>query len=165
MKYIDSILILMREPPSDIGEPQEEFCDRIAEIFDDPDGRYEVLDRNLSDDPFEPDIEVMDSDEWAFNILCYYVEDTPSDGIVEIFPRTFGMRKWVQDDSEKPAFLALGVGGTPSNPDCLYFTRFFHFTDSIMDLKNLRVHMISWLKYDFLDKVVRDNFELIYSPN
>ena len=76
MKYIDSILILMREPPSDIGEPQEEFCDRIAEIFDDPDGRYEVLDRNLSDDPFEPDIEVMDSDEWAFNILCYYVEDT-----------------------------------------------------------------------------------------
>ena len=86
MKYIDSILILMREPPSDIGEPQEEFCDRIAEIFDDPDGRYEVLDRNLSDDPFEPDIEVMDSDEWAFNILCYYVEDTTSSAIMSRTP-------------------------------------------------------------------------------
>ena len=165
MKYILLHPHSMREPPCDIGAPQEEFCEAITEMFDDPDGMYEVLDTNLSDDPFEPDIEVMDSDEWVFNVLCYYVEDSPSDGVVEIFPKTFGMRKWVQDDSEKPAFLALGVGGTPSNPDCLYFTRFFNFTDSIMDLKDLRVHMISWLRYDFLDKVVRDNFELIYSPN
>ena len=85
----------MREPPCDIGAPQEEFCEAITEMFDDPDGMYEVLDTNLSDDPFEPDIEIMDSDEWVFNVLCYYVEDSPSDGVVEIFPKTFGMRKWV----------------------------------------------------------------------
>ena len=155
----------MRKVPCDIGAPQEEFEDIVCGIFDDPNGDYEILDRNEAHDPFEPDLVIMDSDEWVFNVLCYFVEDYPSDGFVEIFPETFGMRKWVQDDSEKPTFLALGVGGTPSNPDCLYFTRFFHFTDSIMDLKDLRVHMISWLRYDFLDKVVRDNFELIYSPN
>lgn len=164
MKYIDSILVLMREPPSDIGEPQEEFCDRIAEIFDDPDGRYEVLDRNLSDDPFEPDIEVMDSDEWAFNILCYYVEDTPSDGIVEIFPRTFGMRKWVQDDSDRPSFLALGVGGTPDHPEYLYFARFFRFTDVHFILDEGRDMLINWMRPEFFDRVIRDDFERIFSP-
>ena len=86
----------MRESPCDIGKPQEDFCDEIASIFDCPDGRYEILDRNLSNDPFEPDIEVMDADEWAFNVICYYVEDSPADGVVEIFPKTFGMRKWVR---------------------------------------------------------------------
>ena len=103
----------MREVPCDIGEPQMLFDDAVCRMFEDPDGEYEVLDRNMNNDPFEPDIVVMDSDEWVFTVLCYYIEDYPADGFVEIYPKTFGMRKWVQDDSDRPAFLALGVGGTP----------------------------------------------------
>ena len=154
----------MRESPCDIGKPQEDFCDEIASIFDCLDGRYEILDRNLSNDPFEPDIEVMDADEWAFNVICYYVEDSPADGVVEIFPKTFGMRKWVQDDSERPAFLALGVGGSPENPEELYFARFFNFGDSLMDLNDLKRFRINWMRPAFFDKVVREDFERIYSP-
>lgn len=155
----------MRESPCDIGKPQEDFCDEIASIFDCPDGRYEILDRNLSNDPFEPDIEVMDADEWAFNVICYYVEDSPADGVVEIFPKTFGMRKWVQDDSERPTFLALGVGGTPSNPEYLYFARFFHFTDVHFDLDEGRGILVNWMRPEFFDKIIQDEFERIFSPN
>ncbi len=39
------------------------------------------------------------------------------------------MRKWVEDSSEKPAFLALDIGGTPSGSEHLYFSRFFNFDD------------------------------------
>ncbi len=154
----------MRTVPSDIGEPQREFCDAIAAIFDDPDGNYEVLDRNPYDDPFEPDIEVMDSDEWAFNIVCYYVEESPSDGMVEIFPKTFGMRKWVQDDSDRPCFLALGIGGTPGNPEYLYFARFFHFTDGSFCQEDGRGMLINWMRPEFFDKVITAEFERIFSP-
>ena len=164
MKYILFHPHSMREPPCDIGAPQEEFCEAITEMFDDPDGMYEVLDTNLSDDPFEPDIEIMDSDEWVFNVLCYYVEDSPSDGVVELFPKTFGMRKWVQDDSDRPAFLALGVGGTPRNPEYLFFARFFNFTSSEFHLDDGRGLMINWMRREFLFKVVRDEFDRIFSP-
>ena len=154
----------MREVPCDIGEPQILFDDAVCRMFEDPDGEYEVLDRNMNNDPFEPDMVIMDSDEWVFTVLCYYIEDYPSDGFVEIYPKTFGMRKWVQDDSERPAFLALGVGGTPENPEELYFARFYNFGDSLVDLNDLKRFRINWMRPAFFDKVVREDFERIFSP-
>lgn len=154
----------MSQVPCDIGIPQEEFEDAVCSMFDDPEGDYEILDRNMSNDPFEPDLVVMDSDEWVFNVLCYYVEDSPSDGFVEIFPQTFGMRKWVTDSSDRPTFLALGVGGSPSQPEYVYFTRFFNFNDFLVNLDTLRGFIINWMRPAFFDKVVRDEFERIYSP-
>lgn len=35
----------------------------VVSMFDDPDGGYEILDTNLTDDPFKPDIVVMDTDK------------------------------------------------------------------------------------------------------
>ena len=155
----------MDDVPTDIGEPQEIFQDAIRDIFDDPDGNYEVLDTNLSDDPFEPDITVMDADEWVFTVLCYYIEEVPSHGVLEIFPKTFGMRKWVEDSTERPAFLALGVGGTPTNPEVLYFSRFYNFPDRIFEMERNKDLMINWMRPEFFDKVIRDEFDRIYSPS
>ena len=155
----------MDDMPTDIGESQEIFQDAVRDIFDDPDGNYEVLDTNLSDDPFEPDIVVMDSDEWVFTVLCYYIEDVPSNGVLEIFPTTFGMRKWVEDSTERPAFLALGVGGTPTNPEVLYFSRFYNFPDSIFEMERNKELLINWMRPEFFDRVIRDEFDRIYSPS
>lgn len=150
--------------PCDIYRPQSEFADAVRSMFDDPDGPYEILDTNEVDDPFEPDITVMDQDEWVFTVLCYYIEDYPSDGRVELYPRTFGMRKWVEDSEDRPAFLALGVGGSPERPEELYFARFYNFGSQHLDLGDIREHMINWMRPDFFDKVVRDEFDRIYSP-
>ena len=155
----------MTEPPCDIGGPQEEFEEHVISLFDDPGSGYEILDTNLADDPFEPDILLMDADEWVFTVLCYYVEDIPDDGVVWIFPRTFGMRKWVTDTDERPAFLVLGVGGTPHNPEYLYFGRFYDFPESDFHMEAGRRLLMNWFRMDFIDKAIRDEFERIFSPS
>lgn len=154
----------MMKVPTDIGPIQEEFEDMVCGFFDDPDGEYEILDRNIYHDPFEPDIEVMDSDEWVFSILCYYEEEYPTDGVVEIFPKTFGMRKWVTDTQERPAFLAMGVGGTPSNPDLVYFARFYNFNDRFFLISEGKELQVNWLKPEFFHKVIREEMDRLFSP-
>ena len=152
------------EPPTDIGEPQAEFEDAVCRRFESDGSGFEVLDRNMSSDPFEPDLVVMDSDEWVFRIVCYYIEDPPSDGTVVLFPRTFGMRKWVTDSDETPTFLVFGIGGTPQNPEMLFFGRFFEFPDQVVDLKNKMQHLVSCFRIDLLGSVVERELERIYSP-
>lgn len=154
----------MRKVPCDIGELQAEFDDAVCSMFEDETCGFEVLDRNMSDDPFEPDIVVMDEDEWAFNILCYYIEDLPSDGIAVVYPTTFGMRKWVQDDSDKPAFLALGIGGTPRRPEYLYFARFFNFSSPYFHMDSGKDLLLNWMRPPFFHKVIRDEFDRLFSP-
>ena len=95
---------------------------------------------------------------------AYYVEDAPSHGVAEIFPITFNMRKWVRDDSDKPAFLALGIGGVPSEPEYLYFSRFFNFNDRLFDMDRNKGLLLNWLRPPFLRKVIEDEFERIFSP-
>lgn len=155
----------MREVPCDIGEPQAEFEDAVCSILADPEGRYEVLDRNLSSDPFEPDIVMMDDDEWVFRIVCYYVEEVPCDGMVEIFPKTFGMRKWVRDADDEPTYLVLGVGGTPRTPEMVFFTRFFNFPSKTFDVSSKSEYRINWMRMDFMERVIDEDFERMYSPS
>lgn len=151
--------------PCDIREPQSQFDDAVCRMFDDPEGDYEILDRNMFNDPFEADIRLMDRDEWVFQVLCFYVEERPSDDVIEIYPTTFGMRKWVRDNDENPTFLALGVGGTPQHPELLYFSRFFNFPRMRFDLKEGMGLSINWMRSDFFDKVIKDDFQRMYSPN
>ena len=152
----------MRDVPTDIGSLQADFEDTVCAVLED--AGFEVLDRNPTHDPFEPDIVLMDEDEWVFNVICYFVEDAPFHGVAEIFPLTFDMRKWVQDDSDKPAFLALGIGGIPSEPEYLYFSRFFNFNDRLFDMDRNRGLLVNWLRPPFLRKVIEDEFERIFSP-
>ncbi len=154
-------MIAMREAPTDFREPQDEFDDAVCRIFDSSD-RYEILDRNLTNDPFEPDIVVMDEDEWVFNIVCYFV-DEDEDNMV-LYPKTFDMRKWVRDSDDEPTFLALGVGGTPQSPDRVYFTRFFNFNTRDVDLSKKSMYLVNWFRLEFMEKVVIDDFERIYGP-
>lgn len=155
----------MSRVPSDIGRPQAEFEDAVCRMLEDGGSGFEVLDRNMYDDPFEPDMVLMDSDEWVFNVLCYYIEDVPDDGVAEIYPTTFGMRKWVQDDSDRPAFLALGIGGTPGAPEHLYFSRFYDFPESRFDMESARGMLLNWMRPEFFCKVIEDEFERIFSPS
>ncbi|MBQ8179965.1 MAG: hypothetical protein IJ026_05985 [Candidatus Methanomethylophilaceae archaeon] len=150
--------------PTDCGEPQAQFEDRVCSMFEADGGMFEVLDRNMSSDPFEPDIILMDADGWVLNILCYYVEELPADGRITLFPRTFGMRKWVEDSQERPAFLVLGVGGTTSSPEEVYFSRFFNFPSKDVDLSDMVGFRLNWFDYRFLERIITDDFERMYSP-
>lgn len=152
----------MREVPCDIGPEQEEFEEIVCALFEE--AGYEVLDRNPSHDPFEPDIVLMDEDEWVLTVLCYFTDDV-EDGRISIFPKTMGMRRWVTDHDDRPAFLVLGVGGRPSDPDTLYFARFDSFPDGRFELGRIRRFIMNWMRADFLDDAVRREFERIFSPS
>lgn len=151
----------MRELPCDIGPEQEEFEEAVCGLFED--AGYEVLDRNPSHDPFEPDITLMDEDEWVFTVLCYFTDDI-EDGSVRIFPNTMGMRRWVTDHDDRPTFLVLGVGGSPISPETLYFGRFGGFPDRRFDLDAYRRMILNWMSAEFFDDAVRKEFERIFSP-
>lgn len=104
----------------------------------------------------------MDRDEWVFRIVCYFT-DYDEDGVVEIFPRTFPMRKWVTDHDDLPTYMALGVAGTPQHPESLFFSRFFNFGSRRMKLPELRPYMINVFRIDFFSDVIDKDFERIFS--
>ncbi len=70
----------MREVPCDIGPLQEEFCETVVSMFNDPDGECKILGTNFADDPFEPNIVVMDTDEWVFNVPATTARTSPATG-------------------------------------------------------------------------------------
>lgn len=145
------------------NEKQEGFIDLVCSLFESEEGLYEVVDRN-DVDPFEPDLRILDRDEWAFNVLCYHTDDIIHDGVL-IFPKTFDKRKWVLDRDDDPTFLALGVGGTPSRPEHFYFTRFMNVTDTFTRLSRLTEYELTVLSFRFLDHAVEREFERIFSPS
>ena len=75
---------------NDIGELQAQFEDAVCRLFESSDD-FEILDRNMVSDPFEPDILLMDADEWVFRVVCWYQREV-NEGCVNIYPRTFGMK-------------------------------------------------------------------------
>ena len=58
------------DPSSDCEEKQSQFEDAVCRIFETDGTRYEILDRNMLSDPFEPDIVLMDEDEWVLSLIC-----------------------------------------------------------------------------------------------
>lgn len=149
--------------PCDCGELQAQFEDAVCRVFESEGSRFEVLDRNMISDPFEPDIVLMDDDEWVMRLVCYYCEDYEGDSL-SIFPKTFGMRKWVVDSDETPTFFILGVGGIPSRPESLFFCRFFEINSDVMQIDVLRRFSVNLLRIDFLDDLITKDFERMYSP-
>lgn len=149
--------------PCDCGELQAQFEDAVCRVFESEGSRFEILDRNMISDPFEPDIVLMDDDEWILRLVCYYIEEIDGDNL-HIFPKTFDMRKWVVDSDESPTFFILGVGGTPSHPEMLFFCRFFEINSDSMHIDVLRHFSLNLLRIDFLDDVITKDFERMYSP-
>ena len=134
----------------------------MCRVFESPDSPYEILDRNYSSDPFEPDIVLMDADEWVFRIVCYYTGYV-DDGAVDIWPHTFPMRKWVTDHDELPTFFVLGVEGTPQHPEEMYFTRFFNINKKCIKLTELRDYTLNVFRIDMFRDVIEKDFERIFS--
>ncbi len=150
----------MRDVPSDVGDAQAAFIEAVVRVLGEA---YEIIDTNPFNDPFEPDIILMDEDEWVFRILCYYDEE-PEDGSVCIFPRTFDMRKWVVDTSDEPTFLVLGAGESPDDPEYLFFSRFFNFPSRDFDIESGKRHLLNWMRSAFFRAAIDAEFERIYSP-
>lgn len=100
-----------------------------------------------------------------FNVLYYHIKDVSSDRVVELFSIIFRMRKWVENSSEKPAFFALGIGGTPLDPDYFYFSRFFNFDNMRFHPNGNRGLLINQMRFKFFDKVIRDEFNCIHNPS
>ena len=150
--------------PCDCGELQAQFEDSVCRVFESEGSRFEILDRNMISDPFEPDITLMDEDEWVFNLVCHYIEEVPDNGDLLIFPKTFGMRKWVPDSDDRPTFLVLGVGGTPRDPEMLFFTRFFNVHSVSMNISSLMEYSLNCFRLDFFDPIIMKDFERMYSP-
>lgn len=152
----------MRDPPTDIGELQAEFEDSVCRLIESSD-KYEILDRNISSDPFEPDISVMTEDEWVFRIVCWY-QSEDDDGYVDIYPHTFNMRKWVTDHDEDPTFFIMGLGGSPQHPENLYITRFYNIYDSHMDLSDLEMFEVTLFRFDFIYHEINRELCRVFSP-
>ena len=52
--------------PCDCGELQAQFEDAVCRVFESEGSRFEILDRNMISDPFEPDITLMNgSSTWS----------------------------------------------------------------------------------------------------
>lgn len=152
----------MRDVPSDIGELQAEFDDSVCRLIEASD-KYEVLDRNMSDDPFEPDIVVMTEDEWIFRMVCWY-QSEEDDGFVNIYPRTFGMRKWVTDHDDEPTFFIMGLGGTPQHPEKFFLTRFDKIYDSFIEIDYLKKFELTLFRFDFIYNEVNHELCRVFSP-
>lgn len=143
-------------------DKQVGFIDLVCSLFESEEGMYEVVDRN-DHDPFEPDLRILDRDEWAFNVICYHTDDMVHDGVL-IFPDTFAQRKWVLDRDDDPTFLALGVGGTELRPERFFLTRFMNVADTFTTLARLTEFEMSVVSFRFLHHAVEREFERIYSP-
>ena len=148
--------------PNDIGELQAQFEDAVCRMFESSDD-FEILERNMVSDPFEPDILLMDADEWVFRVVCWYQREV-DEGCVNIYPRTFGMRKWVTDHDDLPTFFMMGVGGTPQKPEGFYLTRFFNVNSSCMDLKKFKDAFLTMFRIDFVKNAIDKDFIRIFSP-
>lgn len=142
-------------------EAQDAFADAVREALDE--WPFEVIDRNPAHDPFEPDLTVMDQDEWVFTVVCQWCE-RPA-GSVLFFPGTFRMRKWIQDDDERPLYFALGVGGSPEDPEILCFSRFFMYAREEWPIGRLDETRVRRLCPQSLRHVVERDFERMYSPS
>lgn len=149
--------------PNDIGEPQAQFEDAVCRLFESSED-YEILERNMYSDPFEPDIQLMDADEWVFRVVCWY-QSEDDEGFVNIYPKTFGMRKWVTDHDDLPTFFLMGVGGTPSNPERFHLTRFFNIPHQYMDLSKMEDSALSMFDIRFVKHAIDRDFERIFSPD
>lgn len=75
-----------------------------------------------------------------------------------------GMRRWVTDHNDRPAFLVLGVGGFPTRPDKLYFDRFDSFPDGRFNFDSYRRMIMNWMSAEFLDNAIKKEFERIFGP-
>ena len=74
------------------------------------------------------------------------------------------MRKWVPDSDDRPTFLVLGVGGTPRDPEMLFFTRFFNVHSVSMNISSLMEYSLNCFRLDFFDPIIMKDFERMYSP-
>ncbi|MBR2092884.1 MAG: hypothetical protein IJ904_02400 [Candidatus Methanomethylophilaceae archaeon] len=142
-------------------EQQDLFIDAVSEALDV--WPFEVINRNEIHDPFEPDLTVMDQDEWVFTVVCQWCESAEDQ--IRFFPGTFDMRKWIQDDDERPLYFALGVGGTPENPDIMCFSRFFIYARDEWPVGRLDETRIRRLCPESIRKAVEKDFERMYSPS
>ncbi len=140
---------------------QDSFIDAVCEALDV--WPFEVIDRNLSHDPFEPDLTVMDQDEWVFTVVCQWTYD--DSGRIPLFPGTFRMRKWIQDDDERPLYLALGLGGTPERPDTMCFFRFYRCLWEEWPAEEIGDVRVRRLCPESLRYAIEKDFERMYSPS
>ena len=147
--------------PCDCGEPQAEFEDAVCAVLESDGSPYEILDRNYTSDPFEPDIVLMNEDEWVFRMVCYYTQE--EDGQVDIFPRTFPMRKWVTDHDDLPTYFVLGVNGTPQHPEYLYLCRFFEIASRYTKLESLRPYLVNCFRPEFFSNFIEKDLDRIFS--
>jgi len=104
----------------------------------------------------------MDKDEWVFTVVCQWCEDCADR--IEFFPGTFRMRKWIQDDDERPLYFALGVGGTPENPEIVCFSRFFMYAREEWPIGRLDETRVRRLCPQSFRAVIEKDFERMYSP-
>ena len=148
--------------PTDIGEPQAEFEDAVCRLIESSDV-FEIIERNMISDPFEPDAILMNEDEWTFRIVCWYQADD-DEGFADIYPKTFGMRKWVTDHDEEPTYFLMGIGGTPQMPDHFYITRFFNIDETHMSLARLDAYRQSVFRFDFIYYYINRDLCRIFSP-
>ena len=142
-------------------EQQDAFAGSVRLALDQ--WPFEVIDDNPLHDPFEPDLVAIDQDEWVFTVVCQWIEDA-GDGL-EFFPGTFRKRKWIQDDDERPLYFALGVGGTPEDPEIMCFSRFFLYAREEWPASRLNETRVRRLCHSSLRQVVERDFERMYSPN
>lgn len=153
------------DPSSDCEEKQSQFEDAVCRIFETDGTRYEILDRNMLSDPFEPDIVLMDEDEWVLSLICSYFDDFSDEGYLRLFPDTFSKRKWVVDSDDSPVYILIGVGGSPSCPEHIFFTRFFNINSINISKDRLLEYSVNCFNLAFLDHEIMKDFERIYSPS